>query len=211
MGQAGVGPRAVRRPSCRQRDRMLETVIAHERIDVLYQPLIEPAHGPDRRRRGAGPLGHCRRSPEHCSRAPPPPASTSGCRAWSSARRCAAPRCGKGRSRTCGLSINLLPEDISRDGYRRSGCWARSTPPGSIPSGSRSKSPKARCWSTRTPSPSGWPAARGRNSHRRRRFRNRLYQPRLSHHAAARHAQDRPRADRRHRRRRAATGSSSRR
>src|SRR3954447_26952390 len=32
-------------PVDQRRDAMLETVIAHEQIDVLYQPLIEPVGG----------------------------------------------------------------------------------------------------------------------------------------------------------------------
>ena len=115
MGTAGVGYRGngARRPT---RDLMLEAAIAHEQVDVLFQPLIEPhraaSSGPKRwRARQSLPMRSC------SLRAQPQAGSTSACRGLSSARRFAARRSGKARSKSLGLSINLLPADISRAGY----------------------------------------------------------------------------------------------
>jgi EAL domain-containing protein (putative c-di-GMP-specific phosphodiesterase class I) len=103
-------------PAKPQRDLMLEAAIAHEQFDVLYQPLIEPGSG---RIAGAEALA---RSPvvadaqllfaraaagglgERLSRL-----------VQRKALRCAA--VWEGPLRDLGLSINLLPADISRAGY----------------------------------------------------------------------------------------------
>ena len=95
VGQAGVGRNRLRaRHFCR--DTLLETVIAHEGIEVLYQPLIEPRTG---RIVGAEALARSSiaASAERCSRGLQRPRSANACRGSSSARRCAAPPCGKAR------------------------------------------------------------------------------------------------------------------
>jgi EAL domain-containing protein (putative c-di-GMP-specific phosphodiesterase class I) len=103
-------------PAAPRRDLMLEAAIAHEQIDVLFQPLIEPHSG---RIVGAEALA---RSPviaggellfaranagglgERLSRL-----------AQRKALRCAA--VWEGPLKGLGLSINILPADISRPGY----------------------------------------------------------------------------------------------
>lgn len=103
-------------PAQPHRDLLLEASIAHEQIDVLYQPLIEPGSG---RIVGAEALA---RSPIVAD------AQLLFARAMSSglaerlsrlvqrkALRSAA--VWEGPLRHLGLSINLLPADISRAGY----------------------------------------------------------------------------------------------
>src|SRR4051794_30652411 len=103
-------------PAAPQRDLMLEAAIAHEQIDVLFQPLIEPGSG---NIVGAEALA---RSPVV------PSADLLFARAWAGglaerlsrlvqrkALRCAA--VWEGPLKGLGLSINVLPADISRDGY----------------------------------------------------------------------------------------------
>jgi EAL domain-containing protein (putative c-di-GMP-specific phosphodiesterase class I) len=103
-------------PATPQRDLMLEAVIAHEHVDVLYQPLIEPTSG---RIVGAEALA---RSPivddaqllfarasagglaERLSRLVQRKALRSAA-VW------------EGPLKDLGLSINLLPADICRSGY----------------------------------------------------------------------------------------------
>ena len=103
-------------PATPRRDLMLEAAIAHEQIDVLFQPLIEPRSG---RILGAEALA---RSPvaaggellfaranagglgERLSRL-----------VQRKALRCAA--VWEGPLRGLGLSVNVLPADISREGY----------------------------------------------------------------------------------------------
>ena len=110
------------------------------------------------------------------------------------------------------VSINLLPEDLARPGYERLAARRDCAPPASIPSGSRSRSPKARCSPTAT---RRRPAGRLRDAGRHDRASTisapAMRASPISTSAAARHAQDRPRPDRRHRRRQRATGSWSRR
>ena len=191
-------------PAAPTRDLLLEAAIAHEQVDVLFQPLIEPARAASSapRRWRARPLSPD--APTSCSRGPcRRPVSTSGCRGWSSARRCAAPRCGKARSRISACRSTCLPADLSRDGYDD---WlldeidAAGIDPARITAEITESALLADQRSRRRPP---GPAARRRHPHRGRRFRHRLRQPRLSDLAAARRDQDRPRADRRHRRRRA--------
>lgn len=105
-------------PAAPQRDLMLEAVIAHEQIDVLFQPLIEPgtghimcvealarsalvsdAHELFLRAASAG-------LEERLSRLVQRKALRSAA-AW------------EGPLKRLGLSINVLPADISRDGYDR--------------------------------------------------------------------------------------------
>ena len=103
-------------PAKPQRDLLLEAAIAHEQVDVLFQPLIEPASG---RIVAAEALA---RSPiaedgqllfaraaaggldERLSRL-----------VQRKALRCAS--VWEGPLRGLGLSINILPADISRPGY----------------------------------------------------------------------------------------------
>jgi EAL domain-containing protein (putative c-di-GMP-specific phosphodiesterase class I) len=103
-------------PAAPQRDLMLEAAIAHEQIDVLFQPLIEPATG---RIVGAEALA---RSPIVHS------AEQLFARAWAGglaerlsrlvqrkALGCAA--VWEGPLKGLGLSINILPADLARTGY----------------------------------------------------------------------------------------------
>jgi EAL domain-containing protein (putative c-di-GMP-specific phosphodiesterase class I) len=103
-------------PAAPQRDLILEAAIAHEQIDVLFQPLIEPATG---RIVGAEALA---RSPVVHS------ADQLFARAWAGglaerlsrlvqrkALRCAA--VWEGPLKGLGLSINILPADLARTGY----------------------------------------------------------------------------------------------
>ena len=98
------------------RDTMLETVIAHEGIDVLYQPLIEPRTG---RIVGAEALARSAIVPN--ATALFARAAAAGLNERLSrlvqrkALRCAA--VWEGPLKDLRLSINLLPEDISRDGF----------------------------------------------------------------------------------------------
>ena len=98
------------------RDSLLETVIAHEGIDVLYQPIIEPRSG---RILGAEALA---RSPLSSNaealfaRAKAANLSERLSRVIQrNALRCAA--AWEGPLKDLRLSINLLPEDISREGF----------------------------------------------------------------------------------------------
>ena len=105
-------------PAAPQRDLMLEAVIAHEQDDVLFQTLIEPATG-----RIVGAEALARSSVVHS-------ADQLFARAWAGglaerlsrlvqrkALRCAA--VWEGPLKGLGLSINVLPADICRDGYDR--------------------------------------------------------------------------------------------
>jgi len=103
-------------PVSRVRDNLLETVIAHEGIEVLYQPLIEPKTG---RILGAEALARC--SIADSAQALFARAAAAGLSERLSrlvqrkALRSAA--VWEGPLRGLRLSINLLPEDISREGY----------------------------------------------------------------------------------------------
>ena len=103
-------------PAAPRRDVMLEAAIAHEQIDVLFQPLIEPCSG---RIVGAEALArspviaggellfaraHAGGLDERLSRL-----------VQRKALRCAA--VWEGPLKNLGLSINVLPADISRPGY----------------------------------------------------------------------------------------------
>ena len=103
-------------PAKPQRDLLLEAAIAHEQVDVLFQPLIEPASGlivgAEALARSAiaadGQLLFARASAggleERLSRL-----------VQRKALRCAS--VWEGPLKGLGLSINILPEDISRPGY----------------------------------------------------------------------------------------------
>ena len=97
-------------------DRMLEQLIAHERVEVLYQPQIEPLSG-----RVIGAEALARSSIEASAEALFARASAAGLSERLSrliqrkALRSAA--AWEGPLRGLKLSINLLPEDISREGF----------------------------------------------------------------------------------------------
>jgi len=103
-------------PAPPRRDLMLEAAIAHEQVDVLFQPLIEPRTG---RIVAAEALARSAAVPEASilfARA------TAGGLAERLSRlvqrkalRSAA--VWEGPLKDLGLSINILPADISRDGY----------------------------------------------------------------------------------------------
>jgi len=105
-------------PAAPVRDYLLESVIAHEQIEVLYQPQIEPVSG---RIAGAEALA---RSPVAASaKALFARAAAAGLDERLSrlvqrkALRSAAT--WEGPLKGLKLSVNLLPEDISRDGYEK--------------------------------------------------------------------------------------------
>jgi len=102
-------------PAAPRRDLMLEGAIAHEQVDVLFQPLIEPVTG---RVVGAEALA---RSPIADGQLLFARASAGGLEERLSrlvqrkALRNAA--AWEGALKDLGLSINILPADISREGY----------------------------------------------------------------------------------------------
>ena len=103
-------------PAAPRRDLMLEGAIAHEQVDVLFQPLIEPATG---RVVGAEALARCPIAAD--AQLLFARASAGGLDERLSrlvqrkALRSAA--VWEGPLSDLGLSINILPADISRDGY----------------------------------------------------------------------------------------------
>jgi len=100
----------------RVRDRLLEAVIAHEGIDVLFQPIIEPRTG-----RIVGAEALARSTIATSAEALFARATAAGLGERLSrliqrkALRCAS--VWEGPLKDLRLSINLLPEDISREGY----------------------------------------------------------------------------------------------
>ena len=103
-------------PATPQRDLMLEAAIAHEQVDVLFQPLIEPASG---RIVGAEALA---RSPVVAGAEMLFARASAGGLAERLSRlvQRKALRCGavwEGPLKGLGLSINVLPADLSRPGY----------------------------------------------------------------------------------------------
>ena len=105
-------------PATPIKDQLLESLIAHEQIEVLYQPQIEPATG---RIVGAEALARCSIAPsaevlfrrataagldERLSRLVQRKALRSAA-AW------------EGPLKGLKLSINLLPQDLSRDGFEQ--------------------------------------------------------------------------------------------
>ena len=115
FGGKRASDRKVPAPALPTRDRALEQAIRRDRIELRFQPQIEPASG-----RIAGVEALARwdgaKAPKNCSPAPKPPGLPSGCRGRSSARRCAPSAAGAGRSPGLRLSINLLPRDLDRAG-----------------------------------------------------------------------------------------------
>ena len=103
-------------PISQVRDPLLESAIAHEQIEVLYQPLIEPLSG---RTVGAEALARsaiARSATALFSRAA---AAGLGERLSRLVQRKALRSAAvwEGPLQQLKLSINLLPEDVSRDGY----------------------------------------------------------------------------------------------
>src|SRR3954451_23042529 len=103
-------------PAVRGRDSLLETVIAHEGIDVLYQPIIEPRTG---RIVGAEALARSALAASAdilFARAAAAGLSERLSRlVQRKALRSAA--VWEGPLKDLRISVNLLPEDISRPGY----------------------------------------------------------------------------------------------
>lgn len=103
-------------PVAAKRDQLLETVLAHEQIDVLYQPQIEPISG---RIAGAEALARSAIAPS--AQALFARAAAAGLDERLSRlvqRKALRSAAGwEGPLKGLKLSINLLPEDISRDGY----------------------------------------------------------------------------------------------
>src|SRR5438270_8839789 len=103
-------------PAAPRRDLLLEGVISHEQVDVLFQPLIEPATG-----RVVGAEALARSSIVADAQLLFARASAGGLDERLSrliqrkALRCAA--VWEGPLKGLGLSINILPADISRAGY----------------------------------------------------------------------------------------------
>jgi EAL domain-containing protein (putative c-di-GMP-specific phosphodiesterase class I) len=105
-------------PAAPRRDLLLEGAISHEQVDVLFQPLIEPGTG---RVVGAEALARC--SIAEDAQMLFARASAGGLDERLSrlvqrkALRTAA--VWEGPLKSLGLSINILPADISRSGYDR--------------------------------------------------------------------------------------------
>jgi len=103
-------------PVIAARDQLLESLIAHEQIEVLYQPQIEPGTG-----RIVGAEALARSGITSSAEALFSRAAAAGLGERLSrliqrkALRSAA--AWEGPLRSLKLSINLLPEDLSRDGY----------------------------------------------------------------------------------------------
>src|SRR5439155_2679691 len=110
--------RATSAPAEPRPDRLLESVIAHEQIEVLYQPLIEPRTG-----RIVGAEALARAAIASSGEALFSRASAAGLDERLSrlvqrkALRCAAT--WEGPLRDLKISLNLLPKDLSRDGFER--------------------------------------------------------------------------------------------
>jgi EAL domain-containing protein (putative c-di-GMP-specific phosphodiesterase class I) len=108
--------RATSAPAEPRSDRLLESVIAHEQIEVLYQPLIEPRTG-----RIAGAEALARSAMAASGEALFSRATAAGLDERLSrlvqrkALRCAA--VWEGPLKDLKISINLLPQDLSREGF----------------------------------------------------------------------------------------------
>ena len=108
--------RAVATPITSTRDPLLESAIAHEQIEVLYQPLIEPLSG-----RTVGAEALARSAVARSATALFSRAASAGLDERLSrlvqrkALRSAA--VWEGALKDLKLSVNLLPKDVSRDGF----------------------------------------------------------------------------------------------
>jgi EAL domain-containing protein (putative c-di-GMP-specific phosphodiesterase class I) len=103
-------------PVTRHRDRLLEGVIALEQIEVLYQPLIDPKTGEVR---GAEALARCELTESAESLFARAASAGLGQRLSRLVQRKAlrAAALWEKPLKELRLSINLLPEDICREGY----------------------------------------------------------------------------------------------
>ena len=110
--------RKVAAPAAPLRDQLLESIIAHEQVEVLYQPQIEPVSG---RIVGAEALARSAITPSaeglFARAAAVGLAERLSRLVQRKALRSAA--VWEGPLKGLKLSVNLLPEDISRDGYER--------------------------------------------------------------------------------------------
>jgi EAL domain-containing protein (putative c-di-GMP-specific phosphodiesterase class I) len=108
--------RAVATPVISTRDPLLESAIAHEQIEVLYQPLIEPLSG-----RTVGAEALARSAVARSATALFKRAASAGLdeRLSRLVQRKALRSASvwEGALKDLKLSVNLLPEDISRDGF----------------------------------------------------------------------------------------------
>ncbi|HYU95149.1 MAG TPA: EAL domain-containing protein [Sphingomicrobium sp.] len=100
------------------RDQLLESIIAHEQVEVLYQPQIEPSSG---RIAGAEALARSAITPSAQTLFARAAAAGLGERLSRLMQRKALRSAAvwEGPLKGLKLSINLLPEDISRDGYEQ--------------------------------------------------------------------------------------------
>jgi len=100
------------------RDQLLESIIAHEQVEVLYQPQIEPSSG---RIAGAEALARSAITPSAQTLFARAAAAGLGERLSRLVQRKALRSAAvwEGPLKGLKLSINLLPEDISRDGYEQ--------------------------------------------------------------------------------------------
>jgi EAL domain-containing protein (putative c-di-GMP-specific phosphodiesterase class I) len=100
------------------KDQLLESLIAHEQIEVLYQPQIEPGTG---RIVGAEALARSSVAPSAEALFSRAAAAGLGERLSRLIQRKAlrSAAAWEGPLRSLKLSINLLPEDLSRDGYEQ--------------------------------------------------------------------------------------------
>jgi EAL domain-containing protein (putative c-di-GMP-specific phosphodiesterase class I) len=100
------------------RDLMLEAVIAHEQVDLLFQPLFDLQTG---RAVGAEALARCSVVPDAEALFARANSAALGERLSRLVQRkalcCAA--IWEGPLKTLGVAINLLPQDISRPGFER--------------------------------------------------------------------------------------------
>jgi EAL domain-containing protein (putative c-di-GMP-specific phosphodiesterase class I) len=103
-------------PVTPKRDQLLEAVIAHEQIEVLYQPQIEPISG---RIAGAEALARSAMAPSAQALFARATAAGLAERLSRLVQRKALRSAAnwEGPLKGLKLSINLLPEDISREGY----------------------------------------------------------------------------------------------
>lgn len=103
-------------PAPPRRDLMLEAAIAHEQVDVLFQPLIEPATG---RIVAAEALARSAAVPEASILFARATAGGLGERLSRLVQRKALRLAAvwEGPLKGLGVSINILPADISREGY----------------------------------------------------------------------------------------------
>ena len=103
-------------PAAPRRDKLLEQAISHERIDVLYQPQIEPQTG---RIAGAEALARCALEPSAEELFARAAAAGLSERLSRLIQRKALRAAGtwEGPLKGLRLSVNLLPEDLARPGY----------------------------------------------------------------------------------------------